>query len=350
MNSNISVASDWPFSGLENVPVCPLCGASETTPAHQDLRDYFFESASGAWSLYQCSQCQSGYLNPRPNRETIGLAYSRYYTHQSYSTSSSRLRWVWRALRDDYLHTVYGVKSENTLWLGRWLLRVFPIGRQGIDSCMARHLGRLPVPGACLLDIGCGNGSFLEFAKRAGWQVRGLDLDPMAVAAARAQGLDVLEGTIDLLDDESACYDRITLSHVLEHVFDPKDLLVRCHRLLKPGGVLWLETPNMQSTGRTVFGPYWRGLEPPRHLFLFSRKCLIDMLSSLGFADVQDRFSSFSTAAMWRESKVIMTKAGAVRLLRHSLFGQLLAEIGALFSKDSREFITLVCTKNNEKK
>ena len=76
--------------------------------------------------------------------------------------------------------------------------------------------------------------------QRAGWQVRGLDFDPVAVAVARAKGLDVLEGTIDLLSDESACYDRITLSHVLEHAYDPWNILTACYRLLKPGGVLWL--------------------------------------------------------------------------------------------------------------
>ena len=345
MHPSISLTTDWPASGLESVLACPVCGATARSLVFPDLKDYFFESAPGEWSLYQCSQCETGYLDPRPNQETIGLAYRRYYTHQSYAVASSRVHRIWRALRDDYLQTTFGVKSAHVLWPGRWLLRAFPIGRQGIDAALARNLERLPAAGARLLDVGCGNGNFLEFASRAGWQVRGLDLDPVAVAAARARGLDVLEGTIDLLDGESACYDRITLSHVLEHVFDPLDLLVRCHRLLKPGGVLWLETPNMQSAGRASFGPYWRGLEPPRHLSLFSRKCLKDIIGKIGFSTVEDRFSSFATAAMWQESRVIMAKAGVGKRLRHSVLGQLRAEIAALFSRDSREFITLVCTK-----
>lgn len=348
MHSHISVAAEWPASGLEAVPACPLCGAPERSLAYPGLRDYFFDSAPGEWSLYQCQQCGSGYLDPRPTRETIGSAYSRYYTHQSYDSSSTGLRRLWHALRDDYLKAAFGVQSKHVLWPGRWLLRLFPIGRQGIDAALARNLECQPAPGARLLDVGCGNGNFLEFARRAGWQVRGVDLDPIAVAAARTRGLDVLEGAIELLDAESACYDRITLSHVLEHVFDPWDLLARCHRLLKPGGVLWLETPNMQSAGRAAFGPYWRGLEPPRHLFLFSRKCLRDGVTNIGFSDIQDRFSSFATAAMWRESRVIMAKAGVPKKLGHTVLGLLRAEIGALFSKDSREFITLVCKKKNE--
>lgn len=349
MHSNISAVTDWPASGLETVPVCPLCGASERSLLFPGLRDYFFECAPGDWALYQCQQCQSGYLDPRPNSETIGLAYSRYYTHQSYNSASSGLRRLWHSLRNDYLQTVFGVQSANVLWPGRWLLRLFPIGRQGIDAGLARNLPPLPSLGGQLLDVGCGNGNFLELARSAGWQVRGLDLDPIAVAAARARGLDVLEGTMALLDGESECYDYITLSHILEHVYDPWDVLNSCHRLLKPGGVLWLETPNMNGRGRSVFGSFWRGLEPPRHLQLFSRKSLRDKVAEIGFSNIEDRFSSFATGAMWRESRAIVAKAGADKHFGYSVWGRLFAEIGALFSPESREFITLVCIKKHDK-
>jgi 2-polyprenyl-3-methyl-5-hydroxy-6-metoxy-1,4-benzoquinol methylase len=151
--------------------------------------------------------------------------------------TSGGLRNIWHALRNDYLLARFGVKSPSVMWPGRWLIRLFPIWRQGLDTVLARNLQPLPKSGGRLLDIGCGNGSYLAFARDAGWQVRGLDFDPAAVAVARAKGLDVLEGTIDLLSAECACYDRITLSHVLEHAYDPWDILSACYRLLKPGGV-----------------------------------------------------------------------------------------------------------------
>lgn len=349
MDSNIPVAAEWPSSGIEAVPACPLCDAADRSLAHSGLRDYFFSSAPGSWSMWRCGQCGSGYLSPRPTRETIGLAYRRYYTHQPNHSPAKGLRRVWHALREDYLQAVFGVRSENALWPGRWLLRLFPIGRQGLDAAWARNLDPPPAVASRLLDVGCGNGDFIEFALRAGWLASGVDNDPVAVAAARVRGLDVIEGTLDLLGDESACYDRITLSHVLEHVFDPRDMLSRCHRLLKPGGVLWLETPNMNARGHSAFGPYWRGLEPPRHLQLFSRAPLMGKLIELGFTDIEERFSSFATAAMWRESQEIMKKAGVGRQLRHSWLGQLFAEVEALFSADSREFITLVCVKKNDR-
>ena len=345
MYSRITTPAEWPVGGLEVVSSCPLCGSIDRTLAYAGLKDYFFECAPGEWSLFQCESCKSGYLDPRPNQKTIGLAYSKYYTHQSYDVASGRLRSIWRALRDDYLLATFGVQSANVLWPGRWLLRLFPIGRQGIDTALARNLERLPGAEARLLDVGCGNGNFLEFARRAGWQVRGLDFDPVAVAAARARGLDVLEGTIKLLDCESECYDRITLSHILEHVYDPWEILSSCYRLLKPGGVLWLETPNMNGNGRAAFGQYWRGLEPPRHLHLFSRKCLRDKIAEIGFVDIQDCFSSFATGAMWRESRAIMAKAGITTRQKKSYFGRLWAEIRAISNPDTREFITLVCVR-----
>lgn len=350
MQFNASEQLSWPTDGLEPVTVCPLCGGKERTLLHDGLKDYFFECAPGKWSLFKCLHCSNAFLDPRPTQQTISLAYSSYYTHRFYDVASGLLRRLWHALRDDYLLAEFKVRSDFTLWPGRLLLRLFPIVRQGLDAALARNLESLPHGQARLLDVGCGNGSYLEFARRAGWQVQGVDLDPKAVIAARERGLDVFEGTIKLLSGERACYDRITLSHILEHVYDPWDLLVDCHRLLKPGGVLWLETPNINSNGAAAFGPYWRGLEPPRHLHIFSRKFLRDKLLEVGFADVRDCFSSFATGAMWRESRLILAKASGGRSLHHSLLGQALAELRALFSPDKREFITMVCVKQNDNK
>jgi 2-polyprenyl-3-methyl-5-hydroxy-6-metoxy-1,4-benzoquinol methylase len=335
----------WPADGLETVAACPLCGSDRRVLAYADLRDWFFECAPGAWSLYECQDCGSAYLDPRPNAATIGRAYRSYYTHAANPGPVSQTRRVWHRLRADYLKAAFGAADAAALWPGRWLVRMFPGWRQGIDATFGRNLPRIDSQSSGLLDIGCGNGHFLEFARSAGWKVKGIDFDPAAVQIARSKGLDVQEGSVSLLEGESSLYDCITLSHVLEHVHDPLDLLRSCHRLLKPGGVLWLETPNMNSAGRNAFGAYWRGLEAPRHLTLFSRQCLLDCLAALGFRDIQDRFSSFSTEAMWRESRIIVSRAGASRTLAQSLVGRIKAEIQAHGSPECREFITLVCKK-----
>jgi SAM-dependent methyltransferase len=163
--------------------------------------------------------------------------------------------------------------------------KLLPEQQQKLDTEF-RYLPK-PTQGQCLLDIGCGNGSFLVSAREAGWHVTGLEPDPEAADAARQQGVDVIVGTIDALGDESNCFDAITLSHVIEHVHEPLHLLQAVHRLLKPGGIVFIETPNIQSNGALMFKNNWRGLETPRHLVLFNPVSLTNLLSNLGYHGIK---------------------------------------------------------------
>jgi predicted SAM-dependent methyltransferase len=111
--------------------------------------------------------------------------------------------------------------------------------------------------------------------------------DALAVQQAKARGLDVLHGSLDQLDGHQEVFDQITLSHVIEHLHDPRQVLTRCLELLKPGGRLWIETPNGLSIGHQTFGAAWRGLETPRHLILFTWGNLTQALQDLGFTRVR---------------------------------------------------------------
>ena len=77
------------------------------------------------------------------------------------------------------------------------------------------------------------------------------------------------------------------MAHVIEHVHHPVKVLRACYSLLKSGGFLWVETPNTASEGHRLFGTSWRGLEPPRHLMLFTPDSLHNALIAAGFADVK---------------------------------------------------------------
>jgi 2-polyprenyl-3-methyl-5-hydroxy-6-metoxy-1,4-benzoquinol methylase len=103
------------------------------------------------------------------------------------------------------------------------------------------------------------------------------------VATARETGAEVREGLLEADTFPPASFDAVTLSHVIEHLPDPAETLAICHRLLKPGGVLWIATPNLESRGHARFGPAWRGLEPPRHLAIFTRRALTGLLERLGY-------------------------------------------------------------------
>jgi SAM-dependent methyltransferase len=144
-----------------------------------------------------------------------------------------------------------------------------------------RHLHR-PSGRGRLLDVGCGDGTFLGEMSRAGWDVQGLEPDPEAAALARKTGVPVVETPLEDASFEAESFDAVTMSHVIEHMHDPVGALHTCRHILRPGGTLWLATPNLESRGHALFGRDWIGLDPPRHLVLFTRASLANALEQAG--------------------------------------------------------------------
>jgi len=280
----------WPEEGLERLGRCPICGSGERELLHEELKDEVFFCAPGYWTMWRCASCYSGYLDPRPTVATIGQAYGNYYTHQAGRgrADSSSLGWfrrIRRALSNGYLNARYGTDYQPASRLGPGLAKMLPWQRERLDARF-RWLPK-PVAGQRVLDVGCGNGGFLLNARESGWQVMGVDPDPDAVATARQKGLEVRLGSMEAFAGEAELFDAITLSHVIEHVHDPKSVLADAYRLLKPGGTLYLDTPNIESRGYQIFGEHWHGVDPPRHLVLFNLKGLQQTLQQTGFTVVE---------------------------------------------------------------
>jgi len=340
----------WPQIDIEAVPHCPVCNSVERSLLYKGLTDRVFCVADGVWDFYQCAQCASGYLDPRPTSGSIGRAYDGYYTHDAEDhpivRRKGRIRSLLHDLINGYQNQRYGLKRSPALSMGRWLLPLLPSLRTAADA-ECRHLPPLPTGGGRLLDVGCGNGGFLMLAKQVGWQVEGLDFDAGAVQAARSRGLDVHHGGIEVLEEHSARYDVITLCHVIEHVYDPIAILRRLHALLKPGGVLWLDTPNLSSLGASRFGPHWRALEPPRHLVLFTPSSLMDSLVTAGFSSYQQHWRGMSLFDVYAASEAI---ANGKRGINASYQGrpplrEALAELCEMVQSSRREFLTLSARK-----
>jgi 2-polyprenyl-3-methyl-5-hydroxy-6-metoxy-1,4-benzoquinol methylase len=223
-----------------------------------------------------------------PLAEEIGKAYASYYTHvPDTSGSSSPLKLFYLGIKRRWLNDRYGYlagasetssggQAKKTHWF-------FPMLRQPAF----RDVRFLPfVEKGKLLDVGCGSGQWLVEMKNLGWIADGVDFDPMAVKAACAMGLDVRVGSVEDQNFPTASYDAITLSHVIEHVPDPIGTIKECARLLKPGGRLVLFTPNASSLCHRYFKQDWRGLEPPRHLHIFSLNAMRKMFANLDFQHV----------------------------------------------------------------
>jgi len=333
----------WPSDGLESVSMCPVCESDRRELLHQGLTDRVFFCAPGEWSMYECGACASAYLDPRPTAESIGLAYLQYFTHDGVESAApdgfmQKLR---QRLANGYLNYRFGAQTYPASVLGVLVAGLMPNKRATIDAGMRN----LPIAkaGARLLDMGCGNGAFLLRARNAGWEVVGVDFDAKAVEVARAQGLDVRLGGIDNLEPFVEQFDVITMSHVIEHVHHPLEVLRVCYKLLKPGGFLWLETPNIASEGHQLFGANWRGLEPPRHLVLFTLEAMRETLKKAGFVDMEVQAYRPLCAGIFSSSKAVAEGIGPFLESREGVSPEVLrnAEQVARYDPDRREFITI---------
>ena len=250
-------------------PVCLLCGA-RGEPLYQGLSDRLF-GAPGMWNFSRCpaGDCGLVWLDPMPLEEDLPLAYREYHTH------------------DD--------PPDSPRGPAHWLYHVFLV-LTGLarERAVLRELYLGGMTPGRLLEVGCGGGAQLAHLRAFGWEVEGQEIDPLAARQARARhGLRVHLGPLPSLRLPDAAYDAVVMNHVIEHAADPVPLLTECRRLLKPGGVLVAVTPNIASLGHRVFGSNWRGLDPPRHLHLFSTKTLCRAAQLAGF----DACESWTTAA-----------------------------------------------------
>jgi SAM-dependent methyltransferase len=133
----------------------------------------------------------------------------------------------------------------------------------------------------------------------------GIEPDESAVQKGRAlYGVEILQGTPERISFPEDHFDAVVMRHVLEHVPDPVELLRRCFRWLKPGGLLALATPNGGSLASRWFGRHWRGLTPPWHIHIFNPRSLRLLLVRSGFMNVRVRTTPVSahwvyTASRW---------------------------------------------------
>jgi 2-polyprenyl-3-methyl-5-hydroxy-6-metoxy-1,4-benzoquinol methylase len=291
----------WPTDGLQSVTQCPLCGSSERELVHEDLADRLNFNARGDWALFRCAQCRSGYLDPMPTPETLGLAYEEYYTHSTGAPAPAGLMAMLRlTVTNGYRNLRFGSKDRPGLRpLGALVPLLSPEWATTIDW-ERRHLPK-PKPGMRLLDVGAGSGEFLDFARTCGWDVIGVDPDEKAVAAGRSRSLDVRHGTIEEIGEDER-FDGITMGHVIEHVYDPHALLEACYKRLKPGGWIWVDTPNIDALGHTEYGQYWIGVDAPRHLILFTPASLTHALAKAGFVNQEPLHAKLIATFTWAAS------------------------------------------------
>lgn len=178
-----------------------------------------------------------------------------------------------------------------------------PINRRTFAHRLAEIERRYGRRGS-LLDIGSALGDLVLAARERGWSAEGVEISAYAARRARARGA-VVHG-VPLAALPGARYDVVTLYDTIEHVVDPIATLCHVRRLLVPGGMLHLVTPNVGGLQARVLGRGWYHYKPDEHLFYFSPRTIRTAIERAGL-----RFAG------WCPSASFVTPAYVLSRLRY---------------------------------
>lgn len=237
----------------KNHILCNLCGSDEPVilfDAKDRLHGY-----EDTFTYVRCKKCSLVYMNPQIAPDDIAIVYPPTYGPFQISLKTPLL-------------------DENKL-KRRAQRRPF------VDS-ICKKLNRH----SRLLDVGCGNGGFLnEIRILTGCQAYGLDISELAAKAAKENyELDIHVGTILEAPFPERYFDVITAWEYLEHVNDPSAVLLKISSLLKNDGSCIISSPNFDSFNCKLFKNKWYGLDCPRHLYIYSPRTISGLLQKSGLS------------------------------------------------------------------
>ena len=233
-----------PGADLPTEPgACALCGERRGARLASGP-DFEYDTTRTELTLWRCP-CGGVYLDPRPTRAALARIYpSSYYAY-------------------DFVGKAGG----------------FVMRFKGMAERAKLEAYRAYLPdGGRVLDIGCGDGHLLvQLAgdRRAALTLAGVEFSETAARAAEARGLQVYRGRIEDVCLPARAFDLVIMNQLIEHVADPVAVLRNVAASLRPGGHVFVETPNLDSWDARLFRRrYWGGYHLPRHFHLFDTRTL----------------------------------------------------------------------------
>lgn len=251
-------AGKTPNSGQQNLAKgdvqleCPACDSADSRRLFT-VTDRLYGTTRRTFELIECGECRLIRLHPQPAASELRSYYPKDYWFQPDESVGGRLRDLYRRL----------VLRDHVSFVRR-ALRNAPEG---------------PV-----LDVGCGSGLLAGALRRHDIAAFGLDSSPEAAAMAwRLHGVPALCGDLRRKALRPGSFSAVTMFHLLEHVYNPREYLEAARSLLKRNGRLIIQVPNADCWQFRLFGARWNGVDAPRHLHLFREHNLIVLLEYCGF-------------------------------------------------------------------
>ena len=267
---------------------CNICNSTK----YNKLYAIKSSETGATFNLVKCSQCGLVYLNPQPSNEELNKYYreDKYYSYtEVFREDQGQLNLIERVKKmfRKQIFLTYGSNNHD----------IFQELKKFIFFPFKRRFGGIPmfINKGKLLDVGCGDGLFINELKSLGWFVYGLEIDQGAVKRAQSSGLDVYCGRFEDFDFNSHKYDVVRLWHVLEHFKNPNFNLRKILSILKPDGQIILGIPNVNSLYSRIFKQDWSGLDVPRHLYHFSPQTIKKILVECGYSNIKIYYNSAGT-------------------------------------------------------
>jgi len=267
---------------------CVICGSEEYDHilTSEDLQ----LGIPGQFTLVRCSRCGLFYQNPRPESGDIAKYYAdEYAPHRSiYNDWLLRFRLWFRSVEIKY-YLDYGVYFHTQKdWQAEPQKSLWPL------IYMMKKLLAWPAPKrkkGSLVDVGCGNGFFLNSLRNSEWILQGVEISESAARVGREEfELNIFTGSLEEAAFEEGAFDVVVLSHFLEHVYNPLATLTEAARIAKNNGLVVVTVQNIESTNFRIFGDRWCGHDLPRHMYDFSAetfKKLVEKIKGLEVCEVK---------------------------------------------------------------
>ena len=253
---------------------CPLMQEKHSEEFYGFDNEY--QTCINKFCFKLCVKCNALVLDPRPMIEDLKIIYPSNYHSYTLTKESKKL-------------------FDITFFRKKAALARFKIGLN-----YKQHSGKFKI-----LDIGCGNGWMLDVLKEAyGDEVQtfGTEINEEVVKDGNTKGHCIRYGLdpFALFEDEQ--FDVINITHVIEHLEKPFELIKNCFKLLEPGGILIIETPNFQSLDRKITGLFnrgsWGGFHYPRHWYLFCEETVKKLALKISGLEIV-KITYFPTPTTW---------------------------------------------------